>query len=442
MKKKYAIVAALTALVVLVSAAIPALAEDTTGATDVEADIVPGPALGIDAPQVAGIDEEITITVFDRQTSEPAEGAGVWLVSWEKAGELRADVATLAAATNYESKIGVHGEFLGLTGGNGQVQHTFREPGFYLLVAVKDGHSPGFTLIRARQLVKTLGIRAPRVAPVGEEVAITVFDRQTKEPVEGAGVWLVSKEKAEELKAEIAALRADGAAEQDYESVVSLHGKFLGLTGVNGQVWWTPEEAGIYLLVAVKGGYIPGFTLIRAGQVVKALGIRAPRVAPVGEEVTITVFDRQASEPAEGAGVWLISREKAEELKAEIAALRKEDSISASEQDYESIISLHGKFLGLTGVNGQVWWTPEEAGIYLLVAVKDGYIPGFALIRAGSEPTTDSARVRNSAGDLASLNSLRSVFRVRSAKSMHSMQPMSIKARAHNGWANTDIITQ
>ena len=83
MKKKYAIMAALTALVVLVSAAIPALADDNTGATDVEADVVPGPALGIRAPSVTPVGEEVTITVFDRQTSEPEEGAGVWLVSLE-----------------------------------------------------------------------------------------------------------------------------------------------------------------------------------------------------------------------------------------------------------------------------------------------------------------------------------------------------------------------
>ncbi len=324
MRKKYAIMAALTALVVLVSAAIPALADDNTGATDVEADVVPGPALGIRAPSVTLVGEEVTITVFDRQTSEPAEGAGVWLVSLERAGGLRMDAVNLAAVTDFESNIGVHGEFIDWTDQNGQVTHTFREPGCYLLVAVKDAYSPGFTLIRARQTVKVLGIRAPRVAPVGEEVTITVFDRQLKKPVEGAGVWLVSREKAELLKAEIAAARQD--------------------------------DAGL--------------------------------------------------------------------------------------QDYESIVGLHGEFLGPTDVNGQVWWTPEEAGVYLLVAVKDGYFPGFTLIRAGSELTTDSARVRNSARGLASLNSLRSVNRVRSANSVCSMQSMSIKARAHNGWADTDIITQ
>jgi hypothetical protein len=331
MKKKYTIVASLTALVVLVSAAIPALAADNTGATGVEADIVPGPALGINAPQVAGIDEEITITVFDRQTSEPAEAAGVWLVSWEKAGRLRADITTLsddgstaASITDYESNMGVHGEFIDWTDRNGQVMYTFKKPGCYLLVAVKDGYSPGFTLIRAVKPFKALGIRAPRVTPVGEEATITVFDRQTKEPVEGAGVWLVSGDKAEELKADIASFRADGAADIDYTS-----------------------RLGVY-----------------------------------------------------------------------------------------------GELIDETDENGQVTYTFEEAGIYLLVAVKDGYFPGFTLIRAGSKPTADSAGVRNSARGLASLNSLRSANRVRSAKSACSMQPTAAKARGHNGWANTDILPE
>lgn len=40
-----------------------------------------------------------------------------------------------------------------------------------------------------------------------------------------------------------------------------------------------------------------------------ALGIRASRVASVGEKVTITVFQRETRDPIKDAGVWALTRE-------------------------------------------------------------------------------------------------------------------------------------
>ena len=270
MKKKYALVAALTALLVLVSAAIPALAQNEAQAVDAEQPL--RPALGIKAPGTAPVGEEVTITVFDRQTKEPVEGASVWAFSRDNAAELRAEIAALreegntpASQEDYEALMSVHGEPLGLTDGNGQVTHTFDEAGLYLLVAVKDGYFPGFAPIHIKPLRLALGIKAPGTAPVGEEVTITVFDRQTKEPVEGASVWAFSRDNAAELRAEIAALREEGntpASQEDYEALMSVHGEPLGLTDGNGQVTHTFDEAGLYLLVAVKDGYFPGFSVI------------------------------------------------------------------------------------------------------------------------------------------------------------------------------------
>jgi len=103
-----------------------------------------------------------------------------------------------------------------------------------------------------------------------------------------------------------------------------------------------------------------------------ALAILAPRIAPVGEEVTMTVFQRSTQDPVKDAGVWALTREEAEELKAEIARLREE----GEKPDYESLVSARGIFLGATHGNGQLKHTFTEGGWYLLVAVKEGYIPG------------------------------------------------------------------
>lgn len=57
--------------------------------------------------------------------------------------------------------------------------------------------------------------------------------------------------------------------------------------------------------------------VVAAFEVPDALGIRAPKVVPVGKEVTMSVFQRGTKEPVEGAGIWALTRNEA-------GALRKE----------------------------------------------------------------------------------------------------------------------
>jgi len=170
-----------------------------------------------------------------------------------------------------------------------------------------------------------------------------------------------------------------------------------------------------------------------------ALGIRAPRVVPVGKETTSTVFDRQSMEPVEEAGVWLLSREQAAELRAEIAASRSDTGIDAADVNYESLISLYVESLGLTDENGQVFWTPEEAGNYMLVAIKDGYTPASAPIRA-SHITASSAGSLNGNDGNKWAGTLRSANRVRSENSPNSAKGMAIRTRLRPGQADVDTV--
>jgi hypothetical protein len=220
---------------------------------------------------------------------------------------------------------------------------------------------------------------------------MTVYQRGTGQPVEKAGVWAATRDKVEALKQDIAALRESdsvSAAEMDYESMANIYGIYLGHTDENGQLSHAFEEAGGYLLVAVKRGYIPGFAPIRIGDTPKALAIRAPQSAKVGEEVTMTVYQRGTGEPVEKAGVWAVTRDNVEALKQNMTALRENDTISAAEMDYESMANIYGIYLGHTDENGQLSHAFEEAGGYLLVAIKGGYIPGFASIRIMPIPET------------------------------------------------------
>jgi hypothetical protein len=235
----------------------------------------------------------------------------------------------------------------------------------------------------------SLAIVAPRIAPVGEEISMTVFLRANQEPFPGAGVWALTKERAEVLRKELATLREGNnlaSAATDLESIVSVHGIFIGRTGEDGRLYHAFDEAGHYTLAAVKKHYFPGFTGINVGMRPRGLGIDAPRRAPVDEDVTITVFQRMTEETVEGAGIWALSREKVEVLREDMKALREDTSVAAEERDYESLVDIHGDFLGRTDEDGQLIHAFAEAGSYLLVAVKRGYVPGLSPIGVGIEP--------------------------------------------------------
>jgi hypothetical protein len=237
-----------------------------------------------------------------------------------------------------------------------------------------------------------LAIIAPWTVPAGREFTARVFLREDQEPFPGAGVWLIGADGAATLKDALSELRQDqnqAAATADYESIIGAYGTFLGRTGDDGRVTCTIDQAGRYILVAARNGYLPGFTCIGIRVTVKALGIRAPQFARVGQPVTIGVFDRAARSPVEGAGVWAVGRDNAAALQQDVANLRADTTTSADQKDYESVVSLYGTLLGRTGPDGKLTATFDTAGGYLLVAIKGGYIPGFAMlvVRDVPQPT-------------------------------------------------------
>jgi len=104
-----------------------------------------------------------------------------------------------------------------------------------------------------------------RWAKVGDTVPMTVFERHSGDPVQGAGIWALTREQAEALREEMTAMReSDEAslADIDWESVVSIRGILLGRTDERGKLEYAFSEAGGYALVAVKRGYILAFAFI------------------------------------------------------------------------------------------------------------------------------------------------------------------------------------
>ncbi len=399
MKKKWkSITAILMALLILATAAAPAVAEIENDDGSINQSVVK--ALGVDAPRRSIVGNEVTITVFERGTQKPVSGAGVWAISPDKTSEFQSAVAVIDAEgttdQDYETMCNLYGEFLGNTTGHGELQHIFDETGRYLLVATKNHYYPGFSHINIYEKPKALGIRAPRVAYVDTDVTMTVFDRFTNDPIQGAGVWAFFRENAETFKGKISSIRAevkDTAIDYDYESLMNIYGEFLGRTNDEGQLTNEFEEIGKYVLVTWKPEYWPGFAQITIKEKRLALAIRAPRVAFVDKEITMTVYERPgtietdvAPITIEGAGIWALSTTSAEELKKEIESMKTADETLAIENDYESLMNFYGEFLGRTDENGKLKHAFTQTDDYVLVTWKQGYWPDYARLTVRELP--------------------------------------------------------
>jgi hypothetical protein len=398
-KKWSVIVPVLMTAIMLLSTPLSALAaadEDTA-----PADTSWQGALAIIAPWKSPVSEEVSMRVFLREDQEPFEGAGVWALTEDEAETMReevtalnSDAGTAAEDKDYEAIADIHGTLIGRTDEDGRLYHTFDAAGVYVLAAVKRGYLPGFTRIRVGVGLTALAIRAPEKAAPGEEVVMTVYQKNTEETVSEAGIWAIYRENVEALSEDIKALREETGGlleDTELERIADIHGTFLGRTDDGGQLGYTFEDEGGYLLVAIHSGFLPGRTHIRIGEDPLGLSIWAPLRALVNEEVAITVYQRDTTETVEDAGIWAITRGEAETLKEELAALKEDGSLSAGETDFEAMVDLYGFNLGRTDENGKLEYAFDEEGDYVLVAVKAGYIPGFSPIRIVSLPLTRSA---------------------------------------------------
>ena len=363
-------------------------------------------ALELTAPNRAQVGERVTLTVLQKGTGSPIAGAGVWALTREQAEAFKQDVEAMKADAalasedfDWESIVSIRGTFLGRTGDNGELVTAFNEPGGYLLAAVKQGYIPAHHGIYIGEELKALEIRAPDRAPVNERVSITVLDKGTGSGIEGAGVWALTREQAEAFKQDVEAMKEETALasdELDWESIVSIRGTFLGRTGDNGELVTAFSQTGGYLLVAVKRGYLPARHGIYIYDKPKAMTLRVQQAAQVGDIVPIHVSETNTGEPVMGAGVWALTREQATAFRQNMAAVREQGQ-NMQDTDWESVVSIHGAFLGRTDERGYLEISFGVPGGYLLVSVKPGYIPGFGFIfikQPKPEVELDSIKIR------------------------------------------------
>jgi hypothetical protein len=201
-----------------------------------------------------------------------------------------------------------------------------------------------------------LAIKAPNTAWLGVPLSIYVFEKTSGKMVPGAALWALPA----------TALAANTTKSADYASLAARLGYLLGYSDRAGEVRCRFTAVDDYVLVAIKDGYIPGLAKISVKKPV-LMYIKAPASAPVGRPVTISVIDTNSGRPVGAAAVYGIN-------------INKLPPVTSASPDWEKLAKTYGFYINLTNRSGQVTYTFRESGRYILVALKDGYLPETARI--------------------------------------------------------------
>ena len=405
----------LVSLAIVVPGATPVLAandQNTSAGVNSKASLM------IKAPSAAAVGQTVTITIFSKNQRSPVVNASVYALKISELTVSSDKTSYDAIIADYTSIAKAKGIFLGTTGNDGNVTWKFTDTNRYLLIAVKDGFFPGFARISITLAAKQgLNIKAPNRAEVGSQVTLIVTERFTNKPVANASVYakiireiavpsvttkITTPKSVEPVskqvgvpKATIASVissiapvvkanAADFEADLKTAEVVQQGGILLGNTDEKGVLVYTFKDDGIYMLAAIKANYAPGFAKIAvtlAAQ--KKLDIKAPASSPIGQPVTITVFDRRSQDVVEKASVYAVKANLivAPSVNSETRKDIPVESLNATEAEpYLSIAKQKGIFLGETGKSGTVVHTFTEGSLFVLVAFKEGYTPGFSRI--------------------------------------------------------------
>jgi len=269
-KKWQIILASLLALVVMVVTPVFAMAaaDDSATGTDSYRPLNKG-GLAIVAPHVVRVNQQMNMQVWARRTLEAVADAGVWAVNRDDVAVVKEDLKNLknSVPDPTEEEIAAvldSGIFMGRTDETGKLSYTFTAIGNYVIITAKAHYWPDFcwTAVRDGQL----GITAPKHANIDEEITLNVFRKEDQEPVAEAAVWAIPAANVKTVREKIAELREAGELKDaDAGSLLPDFGTKLGETDADGQLVASFAAAGRYALVAVKKGFLPGFTGIAVG---------------------------------------------------------------------------------------------------------------------------------------------------------------------------------
>jgi hypothetical protein len=337
--------------------------------------------LAVKTPQTVEVNAPARIMVTDRVTGAPVPAASVYALTWPHLSFN--DVARMILTPAYDC------EFLGKTTNDGSVEHTFDRVGRVLVLATKEQWGPGLASLMVKlQLTGKLAINAPTRAPKGDSVTIGVAERSSGEQVSGADVWAIKLPSRclylgidrpfGEINQMIKGLSEnDGNNSGNITHIIESIGEYLDQTDSRGEAEWIFDEVGMYLLVAIKSEYVPGFQVIAIVED-NALVIAAkPMMADIGEGMTFTAKTKGTGTPVEGVDLHII---KPSWLRSGTINLK---DIGKAGKALEQMTIESGEYIGTTDENGQWIYQFQEEGIYLVVGIKEGYVTGITTVNIG-----------------------------------------------------------
>jgi len=265
---------------------------------------------------------------------------------------------------------------------------------------------------------QALMIKVDKTVEVSQPVTITVFSKHSHETIAGAPVYAIKTGN-----------RVGPAGTDNYttltsevEALIESDGTLIGTTGSNGTVSAVLSEAGRYLLLATKDGYVPGFARLQVKQITEdeqklRLTLQAPASSPAGQQITIKVTNGSSGQAVDNATISAFKTpnelppiirpapQPVENGTATQMIIKQQAPIVLDTEQEDTLTGRLGKreiVLGSSNSAGEVFYTFTDPGMYMLLVRKNGYLPGARRINIQSDTALKSLDVKaviNTAAD-------------------------------------------
>jgi len=169
----------------------------------------------------------------------------------------------------------------------------------------------------------------------------------------------------------------------------------LGSSNSAGEVVYTFTDAGTYMLLARKNGYLPGARRInvQSDTASKSLEIKATINLTTGQSSGVLVTEKGSSQPVEGAAVYSLKVENNRAIKQLPPTTNNFKAQLIRAGNDAARVKENGVLVGNTDSAGQVSYSFPSSGQYMLAAFKDGYRA--AITRAGYFPPVSATTGAN-----------------------------------------------
>ncbi|MFA5400988.1 MAG: hypothetical protein WC359_11140 [Dehalococcoidia bacterium] len=369
----------------------------------------------VDNPVVVG--QPVTITVLSRPSHETIAGAPVYAIKTEnRVGPAGTDNYTTLVG-EVEALMESNGTLLGTSGSDGRLIATVSEAGRYILIATKDGYTPGFARLQAKQKNENLKLRlilqAPTSTPAGQQITVKVTGGSSGPAVDNATISAIKTSGIIKPVVRPAPIPAENGTTTrmvisqqapimiDTEQEDALAGRLgkreivLGSSNSAGEVVYTFTDAGTYMLLARKNGYLPGARRInvQSDTASKSLEIKATINLTTGQSSGVLVTEKGSSQPVEGAAVYSLKVENNRAIKQLPPTTNNFKAQLIRAGNDAARVKENGVLVGNTDSAGQVSYSFPSSGQYMLAAFKDGYRA--AITRAGYFPPVSATTGAN-----------------------------------------------